>query len=324
MRRALFAFGATLVAACVFAQAPPTAEPALDEILVNGVRPGPGLWRISKAGHVLWILGTIEPLEKAARWSSEEIETRIAASQAVLSAPSAEPHVGFFRSITLLPALFRARHRPDAATLEQALPHEVYIRWLRLRVKYLKRADEELRPAFAAFNLFQGAMEQEGFTFDTGVWARVETIAKRHKVPVLENDVDVKIKNPKDYLKDLDEVPRSGEIGCLESTIGALETDLPRLHARAVAWTVGDVSKLNEAAPPGPEACLESLLSVPRFRAEFNSVQGLLHAQWLTAARAALAHNESTFAVLPLRSIKEDDGVIATLRGEGYEVEAPR
>ena len=242
----------------------------------------------------------------------------------MLAPPSAEPRIGFFRGITLLPALLRARHRADAATLEQALPHDVYIRWLALRVKYLKRADENLRPAFAAFNLFQSAMEQEGFTFDTGVWERVEEIAKRRRVPVVANDIDVKIKNPKDYLKDLDEVPRSGEIGCLESTIDALEKDLPRLHGRARAWTVGDVQKLDVAAPPGPEECLQSLLSVPRFRAEFDSVQSMLHEQWLAAARGALARNANTFAVLPLRSIKDKDGMLAVLEREGYEVQAPR
>jgi hypothetical protein len=317
---------AVAFAGSAYTQEPPPERPRpIDEVLVNGVRPGPALWRVSKDGHELWILAIIEPLEKSPQWSAQEIESHIAASQAVLSPPRAETRVGFFRSITLLPALVRARHRADARTLEQALPHELYIRWLALRVRYWQRADEHLRPAFAAFNLFQSAMDQEGFSFDTGVWERVADIARRRHVKITSIDIDIKIKNPQDYLKDLDAVPRSAEVACLDSTITALEKDLPRLHERAVAWTYGDVTKLDgDGDSPGPEVCLRSLLSVPRFRNVFDSVLRMLHEQWLAAVHGALERNASTFAVLPWNEIKDDDGVLAILQRDGYEVQAPR
>jgi hypothetical protein len=44
------------------AQAPIDApEIAPEKILVVGQRPGPGLWKISKGDHVLWLFGTYSP-----------------------------------------------------------------------------------------------------------------------------------------------------------------------------------------------------------------------------------------------------------------------
>ncbi|MEW5297370.1 MAG: hypothetical protein WDW36_000583 [Sanguina aurantia] len=34
----------------------------LQGVSVSGVQPGPGLWKVSRNGHVLWVLGTLEAL----------------------------------------------------------------------------------------------------------------------------------------------------------------------------------------------------------------------------------------------------------------------
>ena len=64
------------------------AGPELDEVLVTGERPGPGMWRIAKNGHDLWILATLRPLPKDMTWRSLAVEQRIASSQSVLSPPT--------------------------------------------------------------------------------------------------------------------------------------------------------------------------------------------------------------------------------------------
>lgn len=43
----------------------PAMQPELDEVLVTGEQPGPGLWRVSANGNELWILGTLDPLPAA-------------------------------------------------------------------------------------------------------------------------------------------------------------------------------------------------------------------------------------------------------------------
>jgi hypothetical protein len=44
---------------------------------------------------------------------------------------------------------------------------------------------------------------------------------------------------------------------------------------------------------------------------------------WIEAAKAALARNASTFAVLPIHEAIRPDGYLAALRDQGYEVEEP-
>jgi hypothetical protein len=39
--------------------------------------------------------------------------------------------------------------------------------------------------------------------------------------------------------------------------------------------------------------------------------------------RAALANNDVTFAMMPLRDLLKTDGPLAMLQAEGYAVEAP-
>jgi hypothetical protein len=158
---------------------PPVSDAQLAEVLVVGKQPGPGLWRISKGDHDLWIFATLTPLPKQMIWDATDIEKHIGHSQAVLAPPRIDPHVGFFRGLTLLPSLLRARHNPDGRTLEQVVPHDLYMRWLGLRVKYLgNSSDEKLRPMLAALDLADNALDKEGLDDDPDIWKRIESISR--------------------------------------------------------------------------------------------------------------------------------------------------
>jgi hypothetical protein len=37
----------------------------MQEVVVTGEQPGPGLWQVSKGDHVLWVLGTVPLSPKA-------------------------------------------------------------------------------------------------------------------------------------------------------------------------------------------------------------------------------------------------------------------
>ena len=53
----------------------PSAETTtLEPVLVTGEQPGPGLWKVSKGDHVLWILGAQYPLPKKMLWRGREVE----------------------------------------------------------------------------------------------------------------------------------------------------------------------------------------------------------------------------------------------------------
>jgi uncharacterized protein YbaP (TraB family) len=309
----------------VNAEAPAAADSPLEEILVVGEQPGPAMWRVTKGDHTLWILATLEPLPKDMVWRSKSVDERIAASQLVLSPPELSAHVGFFRSMTLVPSLLHARHAPNGQTLEQFLPHDLYIRWLALRVKYLGNADDEkLRPMLAAADLYRRATDQVGLTHNSHVWQRIEATARAKHVPVQPVSLEVPIDNPKQYVRDLSAIPSAGEIDCLRSTVGLLETQLPVMRKRANLWSTGDIEKLRGLLrPDAEETCAGAVLVVPSFQKEYIKVNGQLQSVWLAAAEKAIAANVSTVAVLSMAELVKPDGWLAMFRARGYEIAEP-
>jgi uncharacterized protein YbaP (TraB family) len=280
---------------------------------------------VSRGDHDLWILATLEPLPKKMIWRSSAVEDRIALSQVVLAPPNVTADVGFFRSITLLPSLLRARHSPDGETLEQVLPHELYIRWLALRVKYLgSGSDEKLRPVLAALDLYTHAIDQSGLTSDDTVWNIVEQTAHKHHVTVLPVVLKLPLDDPKGAIRELGSIPREAEIACLATTIQRLETDLQPMRERANLWSLGDVRGLRAMTYPDETiACLDAFLAVPALREPMQQARAKLIDLWLAAAQSALETNVSSFAVLPINRLLEPDGWLAKLEAKGYAIKEP-
>jgi uncharacterized protein YbaP (TraB family) len=305
----------------------PTAAAAtsLDEILVVGEQPGPAMWKVTSGDHALYILATLEPLPKRMVWRSKAVEDRIAMSQLVIEPPSVSAHIGFFRSLSLVPSLLRARHEPDGRSLEQSLPHDMYMRWLGLRVKFLgNHGDETMRPLFAAIDLYSHAIDAEGLTYDSNVWDRVSDIAKSKHVPVQAVKVEVPVDDPKQYIRDLGTIPPGREVACLDSTMRQLETGLPAMRSRANLWATGDIDKLkSEKTFSDPDLCLDAVTVVPSLHEEFEKIKAQTANDWMRAAENALRTNVSTLAVLPIAEFLGSDGVLAKLRAKGFEVVEP-
>src|SRR5687768_1003821 len=110
----------------------------MDEVVVTGEFPGPGMWKVTRPGdaanHVLWIVGDPWPLPKRLKWKSRQIEATLDSAQEVLTDSGvrmeSDEKIGFFRGMALLPAVLQARKNPDDARLEDLLPPEIYARWL--------------------------------------------------------------------------------------------------------------------------------------------------------------------------------------------------
>jgi TraB/PrgY/gumN family len=83
----------------------------LAAVAVTGVQPGPGMWKVSKGGHVMWVLGTLSPLPQNMQWQSHVLAQIIGQSQQVLLSPSIKVKVdtGFFGKLFLLPSAYSAR-----------------------------------------------------------------------------------------------------------------------------------------------------------------------------------------------------------------------
>jgi uncharacterized protein YbaP (TraB family) len=298
----------------------------LAEVLVTGERPGPGMWRVSKGGHDLWILATLQPLPKNMIWRSELVEQRIASSQVVIAPPRVDADIGFFRGLTLIPSLLRARKSPDGKTLEQLLPHDLYIRWLALRVKYLGSGDDEhKRPMLAALDLYLHALDQAGLMSNETVWDTIEKTAHKDRVPLQSVILNLKVDDAKGAIHDLNKIPQDAEIACFAKTLERLETDLQPMRQRANFWSLGDIDGLRSLPYPDEEvACLNAFLAVPEFRDHYESARTQIQDLWLSTADAALDKNASSFAVLPITVFLKEDGLLDRLRAKGYAVQDPK
>lgn len=306
-----------------------SAAPTLDTVLVTGEQPGPGLWKVTRkdSDHVLWILGTQAPLPKTISWRSNEVEKIIVSSQEVLTDAQADVKVGLLRMVFLLPAALNAKKNADGATLKDVLPPELYARWLPLKQRYLGKDDgvERLRPILAANELYGKAIGKSGMTNKNALWPVIEKIAKTHKVPIKEIDVEIPVDNARKAIDDFKSTAGQLDIDCLATTIARLETDLDAMRARANAWAVGDLEKLKSLPYPDQRAvCLNALAANANLRGKLDDAKRRIRSEWLDAAEAALWNNASTFAVLPISELTSSDGRLAMMRKKGYEVEEPQ
>jgi len=322
---ALSAFAACSVVAAEPSSAADVAPP-LAEVVVTGEQPGPGLWRVSHAGHDLWILGTLEPLPKKMTWRARETDAIISRSQEVLAPPGFDVHVGLFKGLTAIPTALRARKNADGETLEQVLPPDLYARWLALKEKYLGSGNgvEKFRPLFAARELYVGALDRAGLSSEKIAWNHVKDAARSAHVPIRRVDLEITVADPKGTLRELEQIPRDPDVACLARTIEQLEQDVSAMRRRANLWSLGDVPGLRALSyPDARQACFDAVASVPTLGLQMTEARDQLADRWLTAAEDALARNQTTFAVLPIIDLLKPDGPLAHLQRAGDVVTDP-
>jgi hypothetical protein len=274
------------------------------------------------------VLGTLSPLPRRMEWMSADVEAVVARSQLVIKPPSISlgSDIGMVRGMLLLPSLFRARRNPDGRRLREAVPAELYSRWLPLKARYLARNGkvEEWRPLFAAQELYEAAMRQSGLSQDNIVAPLVTKAAKRHGVPVTAPTVALAVADPKAVIREFN-ASTLADTECFSRTMARIEVDLEAMRARANAWAVGDIGALR-ALPQDDQyaACVRAVTETALARKlGASDLRTRVRTAWLAAAETAVASHEVSFAMLPVSELLRPDGYLATLQAKGYEVVAP-
>lgn len=306
------------------------ARPIRDEapIMVTGTLPGPGMWKVSRNGHVMHVLGTVSPLPKRMEWISRDVERVLAKSGEVVFGPSyvVDTDLGFFDKLSLLPSLIGVRKNPDGKLLRDMVSPESYARWLVLKQRYIGRDGdvEKMRPIFAAHELYEAAIEDSGLTGKRIVSPVIEAAIKEHDIKRTDPKVKATVKNPKAALKEFRSEPL-GDRECFDKMLVNLETDVTRMAERANAWAVGDIDSLRNL-PLGDQyqACQKALMQASVAQKNgLGNYEAEVRVAWLSAAENAIANNPVSFAVLPMSELLKPDGYLAALQAKGYLVEAP-
>lgn len=317
----------------------------LDGVLVTGEQPGPGLWKVTKDQHTLWILGAYGPLPKKMTWRSREVEDIIAESQRVVRwvEIDTDVDVGFFAGLAALPLMFTAGNNPDGAKLKDVVPAHAYEQYQALKAKYDERSNgkEKIRPVFAALDLREKARDEVGLSSKPVIWPAVERLAKKHKVKVLEPEIPMKIKidNPRAMIKKFRKT-QLADVECFTQSIARLEDDLDVMRARANAWSVGRLDVLKQNVRPDASADCGQLLQnlflngnladelgaremMDRTLAEMKRVMKEQDDTWMHVIEDNLRVNATVFAVVPIDKLFAANGPLQTLRDRGYAVSEP-
>jgi uncharacterized protein YbaP (TraB family) len=315
--------GAALCASAPHSPLPPPPEhsvEAIEEVLVTGERPGPGLWKVTQGGHTLWLLGTLETLPKRMTWRSAQVDGVIRQSQLVIPAStSVKADAGPFAMVGLYFNWRRTEHLPGKQHLAEVVPAPLFLRFEALRRRYAPYDGmESLRPMVAAQQLFRKALSDAGLRNGREVEKAVLEKARANKVGVHENLV--RIEDPKGLLAELRGVPVAAELPCFEITVARLEHDLPVLRERAAAWAVGDIEALRKLRMAQERAaCWDAIELSPRLHTLVEAERN----RRIQVAQMALAENASTLALVPIDELLAPEGVLALFRRQGYVVEGP-
>jgi predicted NUDIX family NTP pyrophosphohydrolase len=304
------------------------AEPTPATVVVEGRRPGPGVWKVSKGDHVMWVFGLYSPLPQKMEWDSARVERLVAKSQEVLTRPGARMEVGFFRGLTLLPTAIGLDKNPDGATLRDVLPADVYARWQVLKGKYIGDNDsmERRRPIFVAEMLLGAGIGKSGLTQNTGVEEQIVKTAKRDKVKITSTTLGIDVDDPRGLMKEFKK-SQVEDVACFTKTLDRLEGDIDAMRVRANAWANGNIAEISSLDYAERDKVCQDAVFNSEFARHSPAIQNLperIRANWVKLAEKALADNTSTFALLPMKDVVGPTSYLADLQAKGYTVESPK
>lgn len=303
----------------------------LGTVLVTGVKPGPGMWRVSNGSHVMWLLGTVNPLSKKLEWQSTEVSTVLESANAVLAPPGAEADISagdIFKMATLARSANKATKLPGRQTLEEVLPADTYSQWMRVTEKYAfdNSKSEKLRPVFAAQEFYYAAIDHAGFTSSNVIWSAIRNSAIERNLPIIETKIRYPLRiDRKKYKAGIQSLSTStmGDVACFDETMENIEKNIEDFSRISNSWAIGDIEgleRLNFSEVNSPcKSYYDSVMGFQR-REYLVSEQD---SSWISAAERALSSHAVTIAVLPLYDMLKPAGYLEVLRSQGYLVQNP-
>ena len=324
----LIPFAVALPAHAQTVPAEPQAVTAdvLDTATVHA--PGPGMWKVTRGDHTMWILGRVSPLPAGMVWNAARVRSVIASADEVVAEPAVmvDADIGFFGKLALLPSLVGIRDLPDDRQLRDVLPAASYTRWSGLKQRYLGNESkvEHWRPIFAAGRLYDEALADRHLSRKALVGQTVAELLKSRDMKPVSVAARLKIGDPKKALRDF-KGTQLADLRCFDRVLDHVDRDLDVLDARAQAWAAGDVATLRSLDRDDPaDACEDALLS-GAFAQKYglDTLQAQARSKWMAEVESSLASHRVTFATLPMHEVLSGNGLVAALASKGYRVEAP-
>ncbi|OBX18650.1 hypothetical protein A9995_11920 [Erythrobacter sp. QSSC1-22B] len=292
-----------------FWAAPLLAQVATDEnqIVVTAQRSGAPMWTIDTPTGTIILVGEIRAVPKSTPWQPERLtEATGEASRVILrAAPKFSPG-------DVLRLIFRGgrfTRLPDGTVAADYLTTEQRARLAVLEAEY--GVDYDRRSfLMSAFDLLARRLDFDNNTTDDATDI-VRKAADRADVPIMRPDRF----RGEDLLDNLAEAEPASHIACLNAAMAATEAGQGIIQTRGNDWRQFDVP----AVMANP---LEIALGTCWPWAD-DDLGDEIRDQWTGMIADAAQDSGVTLAVVPLRVLAEQDGVLDQLEARGFPIGGP-
>ncbi|MCA3746948.1 TraB/GumN family protein [Phenylobacterium sp.] len=279
----------------------------IEELVVTARFPGPALWRVSRGEARVWVLGVPSLAPKRQQWDRQLFERYLSgAGQVILpfnglrvrlaGSPGAAVSYLRLRSVRPFEAGLAPAERDRFAAARNAIGQPPG--------RYPTQS-----PLAAALILAGDWRERHDLT-PTDPTKLIRLLARRTGKTVVQRTYDL---GP--LLGAVARTPEPAGRACLEAVLAEVEAGPEAIRAASRAWARGDV-----AGALAAERTWERCIAAAPGAAAFDA---LVKADLASDIRRALSTPGSDIAVVPLRPLLSEGGVLDRLRREGFTVETP-
>lgn len=288
--------------------APPPADPEgaiVSELVVQARERGPAWWRVEGKGATVYILGVPDgPVPRGVAWDRSTLERRLSDANSVIGPPALTAGIGDVFAALRLRAQLKSK-----APVATELPAQLANRWAANLVKVGQSPDawSDWQPlAAGAFMLRES---RHGWS---SIDPQVRALARRHGLSVRSSARYPAMPLVKTAMAGMTPAVQQECLGWAMDDVEAGEAPARRA---AEGWARGDVAvALTE--PRGFDRCLLVLTGGSELWARISQDEA-------ADIAAALGRPGHAVAVVGLRRLLAENGVIARLEAKGLAVKGP-
>jgi uncharacterized protein YbaP (TraB family) len=285
----------------------------VEELVVNAPMPGPAWWKVRDADTTVYVLGVPAVVPQDLEVDHSVLKRRLDGANVLIMGQ--EGTVNPMRVLGLL--LGGKRYFLSDQPMRQTLPPDLRARYEARLALMKKKPDEmdEVKPAFAGFvvaNSQQGgnlSISLGDLTGKIREMAKSKDLAKRPRIQDLPDYSLI------DAVKSLGSAPQPLQELCLDAGLRQAESGQGGVRVTAERWARGEVREVM-ATDRGFSRCLASTPSIGR---ELRDGQ----TRAVKAIASALKTPGKAVAVIELRSLLAQGGVLEQLKAKGFTVETP-
>ena len=292
------------------ASTPVPADPdsvLVAELVVVARQRGPAWWTVSTGTSTVYVLGAPSLAPKRTNWDTSTLDRRLkGANQVILPFQDVKVHVA--GSVGAAWNLMRLKSlRP----FEESLDAPTRARFIAAREKLGEPASRyKTNNALAAGLLLAGDYRDHSGLTNADTAKVVKVYAKMSKVPVVQRSYDVGA-----LMGAVIRTPAPAARACLDAVLEQVEAGPGVTTAAARAWAEGDTPGALENERTY-ERCINMVPGAQAFDARTKADQ-------VAAIEQALKAPGHSIAVVPLRPLLAQGGVLDQLRAKGYQVKTP-